>query len=149
MVRGDDDAYFGADQRMDEAMATLDEERRKISEMTTAQAEQRTTVQGKGRAFSMTFDGRGDLVDMAFQGTKFRSMAPAELSSSIVATFQQGRLEAIEKMAASMQTPSLAGVDLVGMATGKADPEKVVEALLAPLLEGVPGTNRRPGGPRA
>jgi hypothetical protein len=149
MARGDDDAYFGADQRMDEALAALEEERRKVGERATAQSEQRTTVQAKGRAFSMTFDGRGDLVDLTFHGTKFRTMSPAELSALIVATFQQGRLEAIEKMAAAMDSPSLAGVDLVGIATGKADPEKVVEALLAPLLEGVPGTNRRPGGPRA
>ncbi|NWJ73952.1 YbaB/EbfC family DNA-binding protein [Pseudonocardia sp. ICBG1122] len=149
MATRDDDAYFGADMSVDDALAQLAEERRKLGESTAARNEERTTLHAKDRSFSMTFDGRGEIVDMAFAGTRYRSLSPKELAALIVATMQKGRLEAVERMAAAMQSPALAGIDLVGIATGKADPDAMIDALIGPLLRGHPeaGAAGGPGGP--
>jgi len=82
----------------------------------------------------MTFDGRGELTAVKFIGTKFRSMAPAELAHVIVDTVRVGRAQCMEKLAEGMSEMTLPGVDFAELATGKADPEKFLNALLSPIM---------------
>ena len=73
-------------QRMaDDAMADLDRERAKLGELGKLW-DQNTTVHAKDRSLSMTVDGRGELLEVAFTGSKYKTMPPAQLAHVIVET---------------------------------------------------------------
>ncbi|GAA5151919.1 MULTISPECIES: YbaB/EbfC family nucleoid-associated protein [Amycolatopsis] len=122
---------------LDAAMSLLEKEQRRLKELSRMWQEERTTVHAKDRSLSMTFDGRGELVDMAFNGSKYRTIAPAELAHLIVETLRQGRAQSVEKMSRLMGSDALPGVDIAGLATGKVDVNEVLESLVAPMLNGV------------
>jgi hypothetical protein len=124
---------LSAEDAAEAAMRTFEEERRKLSELHRKMDEDSSTVRAKDRCLSMTFDGRGELTAMKFLGTKFRSMAPAELAHVIVETVNEGRARSMKKLGESMGT-GLPGVDFAELAAGKMDPEKLLEALLSPIL---------------
>ena len=145
MAERDTDGFF---EGTADPMARLDEERRRLDDLGKVWQDEKTTVRAKDNTFSMTFDGRGDLAEVTFHGSKYKTISPTELSHRIVETLRQGRLESIEKMAATMSSDSVGGLDLVGIATGKVDPRKAVEALMAPLLEGFGAPVREPREPR-
>jgi hypothetical protein len=134
MAERDTDEFFHG---TDDPMARLDAERRRLDDLGRVWQEEKTTVRAKDNTFSMTFDGRGDLTEVTFHGSKYKTIAPTELGHRIVETLKQGRLESLEKMAATMNPDSLGGLDLVGIATGKVDPRKALDAVMAPLLEGI------------
>ncbi|OZM78830.1 hypothetical protein [Pseudonocardia sp. MH-G8] len=141
MAERDTDEFFHG---TDDPMARLDDERRRLDALGRVWQDETTTVRAKDNTFSMTFDGRGDLTEVAFHGSKYKTVAPTELGHRIVETLKQGRLESLEKMAATMNPDSVGGLDLVGIATGKVDPRKAINALMAPLLEGLGAPVRDP-----
>lgn len=129
----------------DDPMADLEAEKGRLGALGQVWKDETTTVRAKDNSFSMAFDGRGDLTGITFHGTKYRTVAPAEHAHLLVETLRRGRLECLEKMAATMGGDVLPGVDFVGLATGKVDPNEVVDALVAPLMRGLdePGAGAR------
>ncbi|WP_166459575.1 YbaB/EbfC family nucleoid-associated protein [Amycolatopsis pithecellobii] len=114
------------------AMQALEKEQQKLTELQQKMDADSTTVRAKDRSLSMTFDGRGELTGMQFHGTKFRSMAPGQLAHLIVETVQSGRAQAIEKLSAGMDL-GLSGVSFADLASGKANPEQILESLMGPF----------------
>ncbi|MCA1191282.1 MULTISPECIES: YbaB/EbfC family nucleoid-associated protein [unclassified Saccharopolyspora] len=135
----------GAFQDLEAAMAALEQEQRKLAEISEVRENETTTVQAKDRSLEMTFDGSGELSELKFNGTKYRSMAPAQLAHVIVETLQQGRAQAMAKMTDLMGSDALPGIDLAGIAAGKVDPSSVIDALLSPMLDGIVDDDDRPG----
>ncbi|NWJ70117.1 YbaB/EbfC family DNA-binding protein [Pseudonocardia sp. ICBG1122] len=127
---------FG-DRAIDEALARLDRERRKIDELSRVWNEETTTVHSRDRSFSLTLDGRGDLAGVAFNGNRYRTLAPAELAQMLVDTMRTGRVEALERMAEVMHADDRPNLDIVGMATGKVDPNTILEELIGPMLDSI------------
>lgn len=121
----------------EQAWATFEAEARKLGELGKLWEEASTTVRTKDQSLEMTFDGRGELVDLVFNGSKYRNMAPAQLASVIVETLQKGRAQAQEKMAELMGTPDIPGLDLNGLATGKVKPDEMLNALIGPIFDGL------------
>lgn len=148
----DDDGFFSgtADPtaRLEHERRRLADEQSRLEDLGRVWDGETTTVRAKDNTFSMTFDGRGDLSEVAFHGTKYKTIAPAELGHRIVETLRQGRLESIQKMAATMSSSSVPGLDIVGIATGKVDPRQAVKDLIGPLLEGVGAPGREHREPR-
>lgn len=142
--RDDGHHYFTDDHDADGAMAALEVEQRRLGELDRVWKDETTTVRSRDQSFSMTFDGRGDLSDVSFHGTRYRTLAPAELAHLIVTTVAAGRLQSVEKMAATM-SGSLPGVDFVALATGKVEPRAVLDALIKPVFDRI----GRPAGPAA
>lgn len=140
-----DDFYYSA--RFEDATGAVEREKRRLDEVGELWKTETTTVRAKDQSFSMTFDGRGDLTNIVFSGTRYRAMAPAELASLLVSTLQAGRLQSLEKVAAIM-ADSMPGVDFVGLATGKVEPRAVLDSLVGPLLDDI-GPNAAPGLPAA
>ncbi|MFR9731794.1 YbaB/EbfC family nucleoid-associated protein [Saccharopolyspora sp. MS10] len=134
---------------LDAAMAALEEEQRKLAQIGEVRQNETTTVQAKDRSLEMTFDGGGELTEIKFNGTKYRSMAPAQLAHVIVETLQQGRAQAMAKMTDLMGTDVLPGIDLAGIAAGKVDPNSVIDALISPMLDGIVDDDRRGTGSRS
>jgi hypothetical protein len=114
-------------------------EQRKLHAMDSKIAEETTTVQAKDRSFSMTFDGRGELTSMTFQGEKYRKMAPAQLANLIVETLRAGRAECMEKLSDFAGEPILPGVDFRDLASGKVSPSELFDSLLSPMIDEVNG----------
>ncbi|MCX2731502.1 YbaB/EbfC family DNA-binding protein [Saccharopolyspora sp. NFXS83] len=139
--RSDGNAF----QDLDAAMAALEEEQRKLAEISQVRQNETTTVQAKDRSLEMIFDGGGELAELKFNGTKYRNMAPAQLAHVIVETLQQGRAQSMAKMTDLMGSDVLPGIDLAGLATGKVDPSSVIDALISPMLNGVLDDDERRG----
>ena len=123
---------------LQDALVALDNEQRKLREFQEAVAEASTTVRSKDRMISATFDGRGELTELKFHNTRYREMAPAELANAIVKTLADGRGKALAGMAELNGAPKIPGVDFAELASGKADLDKVMGALLGPLFGGTP-----------
>ncbi|SDY07115.1 hypothetical protein SAMN05421504_104412 [Amycolatopsis xylanica] len=138
-----DSGVFDLDRMAADALATMEDERRKLGELGKLWKEERTTVRAKDQSLAMTFDGRGELVDLVFNGDRYRGLAPAQLASVLVETLQRGRAQSMEKMTELMGMTAVPGLDLAGLATGKVDPQEMVDALLAPMLEGIDGFDDR------
>ncbi|MCG8916457.1 YbaB/EbfC family DNA-binding protein [Actinokineospora sp. PR83] len=122
----------------DDAMADLDRERAKLGELGRLWDEN-TTVHAKDRSLSMTVDGRGELLEMAFTGGKYKSMPPAQLAHVIVETLGRAKAESMAKISEAMGDPGVPGLDVAGIASGKVDPMEMVNSLLGPMLEGIGG----------
>jgi hypothetical protein len=121
---------------MDNAWATFETEMEKLGELGKHWDEARTTVHPKDRLLTMTLDGRGELVELVFNGSKYRTLPPAQLAQIIVETLQKGRVEAQQKMSDLMGENSVPGLDLAGMAAGEVRPDEMIKSMFGPMLEG-------------
>jgi DNA-binding protein YbaB len=110
-------------------------EQRKLHDLDKKVEQEKTVVHAKDRSLSMTFDGRGELTSMTFNGEKYRKLAPPALAHTIVETFRAGRTESMEKLSGMMGAPVLPGLDFKGLATGKVSPAEIFDSLLSPALE--------------
>jgi hypothetical protein len=132
---------------VEEAMAALEREREKLGKLSELWRDARTTVRAKDQSLSMTFDGRGELVELVFNEGKYRSLAPAQLASVVVETLQRGKAESLAKVAELMGTSGPSGLDYGAVASGKADPQSLLESLISPMLDSV-GLSRTDRGER-
>jgi hypothetical protein len=137
-----------ADRMVDEAMSVLDRERGKLAELGKVWEEQ-TTIRAKDQSLVMTFDGRGELRDLAFTGTKYRTMPPAQLAHTIMETLRRGREESMARINEVMGVD--AGFDVAALTSGKVDPLEMVNELMAPILRDfdgltLPGKERKADG---
>ncbi|OXM54006.1 hypothetical protein CFP71_20460 [Amycolatopsis thailandensis] len=130
-------ASLGDSERaLEKAMADLNAEREKLTELSRVWKEERTTIKAKDQSLSMTFDGRGDLVELVFNESKYRAMPPAQLASVILETLRNGRAKSLERMNEIMGVGgSQDGIDLAAFATGELDAEKIMESLMGPMYE--------------
>ncbi|WAL66526.1 YbaB/EbfC family nucleoid-associated protein [Amycolatopsis cynarae] len=129
-------AFGNPDLGVEQALADLEREKRKLREVSRIWEEGTTTVRSKDNSFSMTFDGRGELTDLTFNGSKYRSLPPAQLAHLIIETLRQGRNQAVAKVQEVMGTGRRPSLDFAGIASGKVDPMEMVNSLLGPMLEG-------------
>lgn len=133
---------LGGDAGVEEAMATLERERAKLGKLSELWRDGRTTVRAKDQSLSMTFDGRGELVELAFNESKYRTLAPAQLASVVVETLSRGKAESMAKMSELMGASGVSGIDYGEVASGKMDPQAMLESLIGPMLNSV-GVERR------
>lgn len=119
---------------LESAMVALDAEQNKLREFQREVAAARTTVRSNDYMLSATFDGRGELTELKFHSTKYRAMAPAELAHAIVTVLADGRAKALKNMAELNGAPTIPGVDFGELASGKADLDQVMQALLGPMF---------------
>jgi len=122
-------------QAMESAMAMFENESRKLAELGRHWDEASTTVRAKDHSLEMTFDGRGELVDLVFNSAKYRAMPPARLAAVIVETLRAGRAQAQQKMNELMGVPEIPGMDLNGLATGEVRPDEMINSLIGPMFD--------------
>jgi DNA-binding protein YbaB len=122
-------------QAAENAMAMLENESRKLAELGRHWEEASTTVRAKDHSLEMTFDGRGELVDLVFNSSKYRAMPPAQLAQVIIETLRAGRVAAQQKMTELMGVPDIPGLDLEGLATGQVRPEELLSSLMGPMFD--------------
>jgi DNA-binding protein YbaB len=119
-----------------EAMFTmLADEQRKLAEFQRKMTEASTVTESPNKMVTATFDGRGELVSLKFNNTKFRSMAPNELATMLMETLRRGRAAAfgqIDEMAGGEVLP---GVNFGDLAAGKLDMNEVVGTLMTSAID--------------
>ncbi|MGW4210506.1 hypothetical protein ACWEIJ_21125 [Lentzea sp. NPDC004789] len=126
--------YRTLEEANEAAMASVEREQRKISELTRQMEENTTTVRSKDRSFTIDFDGRGEITGFNFVGTKYRTMAPAEFSHLLVQTIKAGKALCMQKLADSMGDEVLPGVTFTDLASGNLSVEEVFEKVVSPFL---------------
>ena len=123
---------------LEAAFATLAEEQRKLADFQRKMGEASTTVESPNKLVSATFDGRGELVKLVFNNTKYRSMAPKELAGVVFDTLSRGRGEAFGKIGEMAGGEVLPGISFSELASGKVDLNEVVGTLMTSAMD-LPG----------
>jgi DNA-binding protein YbaB len=113
----------------------LADEQRKIAEFQRKMAEASTVVESPNKMITATFDGRGELVKLTVNNTKFRTMAPEELASMLTDTLKRGRTAAFGKMDQMSGGDVLPGVKFGDLAAGKLDINEVVGTLMSSAID--------------
>ena len=126
--------FRSVEEASDAALAALDREHSKLIDVTNMIDEESTSVRSKDRSLSMDFDGRGEITGITFHGTKYRGMAPAELSHVLLETIRTGRAQCMQKMADAMGDDFLPGISFADLVTGKIDAEDMFQKLVSPFL---------------
>lgn len=124
-----------ADAALDSAWKMFERESQRLAELGKHWDEATTTVRAKDHSLEMIFDGRGELTEIVFNPAKYRAMPPAQLASVLVETLRAGRAQAQQKVHDLMGSPSIPGLDLEGLNTGKIRPDQMIEALLTPVRD--------------
>ncbi|WP_237774037.1 YbaB/EbfC family nucleoid-associated protein [Actinosynnema sp. ALI-1.44] len=127
------------DRAMAKALASFEAESRKLEELGKHWEEASTTVRAKDHSLEVTVDGRGELVDLVFNGAKYRKLAPAQLARMIIETLQAARTQAMAKMSDLMGASGIPGLDMNGLVSGKLKPEEMLNALVGPMLDTLEG----------
>lgn len=89
------------------------------------------TATSKDRMLKATVDGQGRLTELAFNGTRWREMAPKELGAKIVevvADAQRGAAEATSELMGGLVP---AGVDLEELRSAGPDLEAMMNSAIA------------------
>jgi hypothetical protein len=118
----------------EDAWAVLENETRKLADLGKHWDEASTVVRARDHSLEMTFDGRGELVELVFNSAKYRAMAPAQLASVIVETLREGRGQAQRRMAELMGVGDIPGLDINGLVTGQVRPDEMLNALMGPMF---------------
>jgi DNA-binding protein YbaB len=127
--------FRSLDEASEAALAALEREQRKLAEVTRVINEETVTVRAKDRSLTVTLDGRGEVTNIGFNGVKYRSMAPAELSHLLVETIRTGRAQCAQKMAEVMGQSPLPDIDFAELASGKVNPMEVFDQIITPFLD--------------
>ncbi|WP_433388601.1 YbaB/EbfC family nucleoid-associated protein [Micromonospora sp. KLBMP9576] len=120
---------------LEQAFAMLAEEQSKLVEFQRRMNEATTTVESANKVMTATFDGRGELVRMVFNNTRYRTMAPAELASLLLETLQRGRGQAFAKISEMAGREALPGMSFGDLAAGKVDLSEMAGSMLSSVLD--------------
>jgi DNA-binding protein YbaB len=120
------------------ALAQLEEERRKIDTMQQHMNEATTILQSKDRIFSVTFDGRGEIKKLAFDGVRYKKLAPGELAELVISTIASGRQKAIDNLGKVMGSDPLPGVSFSDLASGKSALTDVLDSFIGSAVGQLP-----------
>lgn len=140
---------FDPDMGIKEAMERLEAEQAKVGKLSELWRDGRTVIRAKDHSLSMTFDGRGDPVELVFNASKYRSMPPAQLAKVVLDTLRQGRVESVQKMSEIMGAGSATGLDFGEIVNGNADPQELMERLISPFMENAREVMPGLGGPKS
>lgn len=124
--------------RLSDALAELEEQRRKLTAMQSELATTTTQVRARDRLFSVTVDGRGEVTHIDFDGFRYRRLAPAELGKLIVDTIAIARRQAMEKIGTMMGDDPLPGISFTDLATNARPVTDVLDSFLGAALDRLP-----------
>ena len=104
-----------------DAVAELRRQQERLQTVSSKLQETKTTFRSKDGGITVTLDGSGEISSIAFNTTKFRRMAPAELGSALVDTIKQARAQSREQMLNAYRSFIPAGSGLDDLFAGKRD----------------------------
>jgi DNA-binding protein YbaB len=126
------------------AIDVFEQEQAKLADFQRKLAETTTVVDSRNRVMTVTLDGNGELTDIKFNTSAYRSMPPAELGSLILETVQKARMQSLQTMQELMGGPVIPGMELNELASGQADLAGVLGKVMEPSLNLVREASGRP-----
>jgi DNA-binding protein YbaB len=144
-----------AHRKIQEAAAQLDRSQERLGKLRDKLAKVSTKVMSADRMVTVELDSMGELSAIRFNTQKFRRMAPAELSTVLLATITKARAQSREKILGAFRSlrPS-AGAGLDEVFAGKPDIDKMFDNArqrareMVSSLEADPAVMRRRNGSR-
>lgn len=140
---------------INDMMAEIQKQRESLVRLQQGAPEINGSARSKRRQVSATVDARGELIELKFHGTGYRSLAPAELATIIVDTVREAREEAHRQLWDVVGENFPNGTQFADLINGDYDWTESL-SLPAPLLEllrtPLPGQEEPvtyPGGQRA
>jgi DNA-binding protein YbaB len=120
---------------MDEAIANLKAQQARIGEASERMTKVTGSATSKDRMVTATVDSKGRLVDLKLKGTRYRQLAPAELTARIVETVREAQEQAASEAAstfAGLLPPGL-GIPIDGKFDLDAMFDEAVSVALRPM----------------
>ncbi|MFD8493138.1 hypothetical protein [Amycolatopsis sp. NPDC059657] len=93
------------------ALAALEEEDRKLGNVTGFLSGESTTVRSADELVTVEFDGWGEVVGIAFDGVEYLELTAAEFGEVLVETIRDGRARCVRKLIDELGEELLPGVD--------------------------------------
>ncbi|WP_229404482.1 YbaB/EbfC family nucleoid-associated protein [Micromonospora sp. NBRC 110038] len=110
--------------QVEQALAELERQKAAIDEIQGDLHSAYSTVTAKNRAVAVTVDSRGTVTAIKFPTSAYRSMAGPELGELLVDTIGSARDEALARTVAAFESLLPAGLPMIDLLTGEADPER-------------------------
>jgi DNA-binding protein YbaB len=134
---------------IDEALNGLKAEHAKVVEAQRKMNEATEVVNSQDRSVSVTVDGRGEVVKVAFKGTKYRSMPAAELGRLVTDTIAAARRKVYDRMESVLgpMIPEALGLDVGAALRGDADLGEMVDKLVNGFTHNMPNITPPSFGP--
>jgi DNA-binding protein YbaB len=110
-----------------DAIAGLRRQQKQLEAVSSRLRDAKTKVRSKDGAITVTLDGGGEVSSIAFNTTKFRRMAPAELGAALVETIGQARAKSREQVMKAYRSFIPAGVGLDELFSGNANFDRVFD----------------------
>ncbi len=140
---------------INEMLAEIQKQRENLARLQQGAPEISGSARSKRRQVSATVDAKGELIELTFHGTGYRSLAPAELATIIVDTVRDAREEAHRQLWDIVGDNFPNGTQFVDVINGDYDwtdslslPAPLLELLRSPL-PGHEQSSLFPGGPTA
>jgi DNA-binding protein YbaB len=104
-----------------EATAELRRQQERLQAVSTRLEEVKTKVMSKDGMITVTLDSQGSVSSVAFNTTKFRRMAPAELGAALVQVIKQAQTQARDEVMSAYRSFLPSGMGLDDLLSGKGD----------------------------
>ncbi|MFC0596805.1 YbaB/EbfC family nucleoid-associated protein [Streptomyces palmae] len=86
------------EERLAEALAEFEETRSRLDQAAAEAARISVTVTAKDRSVEATVGAQGELTNLRFPTSRYRTMAPAELANTLMATIASARAQAASRL---------------------------------------------------
>jgi hypothetical protein len=106
---------------LNEVMAEIQKQREELMRLHREMPEISGSARSKRRQVSVTVDARGDVVELTFHGTGYRSLAPNELSAVIVDTIREAKANASRQLWDAVGDIFPDAADLADLMSGDVD----------------------------
>jgi len=123
--------FSSFENEMTEAMRELRDKQGEIAAALGKLHEATATATSKDRMLKATVDGQGRLTELAFNGTRWREMAPKELGAKIVELVADAQKQAAVTTGELMAGLVPAGVDLEQLRSVDPDLETMIDSAIA------------------
>lgn len=123
----------GYQEQLGEVLAQLAERQATLQAARESLEARRVTVTSKDHLVSATVNARGDLSELKFHTTKYRTMAPAQLASVLTQVVTEARAEMAGIVAETFQPLAPQQINLRETMSGNSSLNSVLEELTAGL----------------
>jgi DNA-binding protein YbaB len=123
--------FSSFENQMTEAMRELRDKQGEIASALGKLHEATATATSKDRVLTATVDGQGKLTELAFNGKRWREMAPKELGAKIVEVVAEAQEQAARKTSELMGGLVPSGFDLEQLRTVGPDLESMIDEAVA------------------
>lgn len=116
-------------EQMEQALARLREDQEKVARASASLASATEEAVSKDRAISAKVDSQGELVELKFRSSSYKSMAPAELSAAVMDVVKRARDRMQDRVTEAYAPFAPEGIDMDAARACGFDPARMLADL--------------------